>query len=87
MKAVKTYSQFLNESNSTLQPVNGYIKGTVKSDVNLKLDKISKSRECLINALDYTKGGDKDVVRVIIRNIKDGGEILKIAKLHLDVKF
>ena len=85
MKSIKSYSQFIDESYSLI-PVEGYVKGTVKPNVNLKLDKISKSRECLINAIDYTSKGDKDAIRVIVRNLKDGGEILKIAKLYLEVK-
>ena len=76
MKSIKSY-----ESLPLSQIPDGYVVGYVKD--NIKLAKVNVDRSVLVNALQYTKGGNSDKVDVIL---KDGVKT-SIVKSDLDIKF
>jgi hypothetical protein len=69
-----TYEQWLNEAKSPDSFVNAIVNAQVKS---LKKGDIVK-----VDALQYTKGGDKDVLDIILPN----GKKDSIEKRFLEVK-
>jgi hypothetical protein len=76
MKPIKTYNN-LNESSAP----DGYITGYVKRNVNIA--NINPNRSVFVDALQYTRGGDSDKIRIILKN----GIKSTIVKSDLDIKF